>query len=52
LIGILPATTAIILMGQQFLDWWEGYSTYIIIFAIAAVFFQVTWAKRTSKHKV
>jgi uncharacterized membrane protein YdjX (TVP38/TMEM64 family) len=37
LIGILPLTLAVILIGDLFLQWWEQYSDYILWVSIAAV---------------
>ncbi|MFT5691231.1 MAG: putative membrane protein YdjX (TVP38/TMEM64 family) [Oceanicoccus sp.] len=37
LIGILPLTLAIILIGDLFLQWWEQYSNYILWASVAAV---------------
>ena len=36
-IGILPASIAIVLLGQQFIDWWDQYSNFIIAGIIVAV---------------
>ena len=50
-LGILPATVAIVLMGQQFLDWWSEYSTFIIGFAITATVIYVLVARRNQNGK-
>ncbi|MEM7016559.1 MAG: VTT domain-containing protein [Pseudomonadota bacterium] len=36
-VGILPATIALVLLGQQFLDWWEQYSLQITLLSVGLI---------------
>ena len=41
LVGILPLTIAIVLLGEVFISWWEQYSIAILVAAGSAMFIYV-----------
>jgi len=48
-LGIFPPTIAIVLLGQQFLDWWHDYSYYIIALAVLGALIHVLVTRWKSK---
>ena len=49
LIGILPLTIAIVLLGEAFMYWWDQYSTMILLTASGVAAAYVIYARRRRK---
>ncbi len=50
LIGILPLTIAIVLLGEAFMYWWDQYSTTILVAAGAVTTGYIIYARRRRKN--
>ncbi len=50
LVGILPLTIAIVLLGEAFMYWWDEYSTTILVTAGAVTAAYVIYARRRRKN--
>jgi len=52
LLGILPATLAIVLVGELFLNWWDRYSLAIVGVVLAMIVLSVWIARRRRSELV
>lgn len=49
-LGILPATVALVFLGEQFLHWWDQYSGFILGLAVVLVAIYLIRARRKARR--